>query len=100
MEPIRSPQWLPMRAKNTVTSTTGSGTYTIAASGYGYMSTPLQFVYSQFEGDEIKLLVSPSQVVVGSTTDNNTGYNDLFLAAPCPRPHRRLRCRAHFPLSV
>jgi uncharacterized protein (TIGR03437 family) len=30
------------------------------------------------------LLVSPSKVVVGSTTDNNTGYNDLFLAAPAP----------------
>src|ERR1700683_4415543 len=43
--------------ENTVTSITGSGTYAIAASGYGYMSTPLQFVYSRFEGDEIKLLV-------------------------------------------
>jgi hypothetical protein len=36
-------------AENTVTSITGSGAYTIASSGYGYMSTPLQFVYSQFE---------------------------------------------------
>ncbi len=71
-------------AENTVTSITGSGTYTIAASGYGYMSTPLQIANSQFEGDEINLLVSPSKVVVGSTTDNNTGYNDLFLAAPAP----------------
>jgi len=71
-------------AENTVTSITGSGTYTIAASGYGYMSTPLQNVYSQFAGDEINLLVSPSMVVVGSTTDNNSGYNDLFLAAPAP----------------
>ena len=86
-------------AENTVTSITGSGTYTIAASGYGYMSTPLQFVYSQFAGDEIRLLVSPSKVVVGSTTDNNTGYNDLFLAAPAPYI-ARLHCRAHFPLSV
>jgi uncharacterized protein (TIGR03437 family) len=68
--------------ENGVTSITGSGTYTIAASGYGYMSTPLQFAYSQFKGDQINLLVSPSKVVVGSTTDNNTGYNDLFLAAP------------------
>ncbi|MGA2577583.1 MAG: hypothetical protein ABSH24_16305 [Bryobacteraceae bacterium] len=71
-------------AANTVTSITGSGTYTIAASGYGYMSTPLRIVYSQFEGDEIHLLVSPSKVVVGSATDNNSGYNDLFLAAPEP----------------
>jgi uncharacterized protein (TIGR03437 family) len=71
-------------AESTVTSITGNGAYTIAASGYGYMSTPLQFVYHQFEGDEINLLVSPSQVVVGSTTDNSTGYNDLFLAAAAP----------------
>jgi uncharacterized protein (TIGR03437 family) len=71
-------------AENTVTSITGSGTYTVAASGYGYMSTPLQFVDSRFDGDEINLLVSPSKVVVGSTTDNNSGYNDLFLAAPAP----------------
>jgi len=71
-------------AKNTVTSITGSGAYTIGASGYGYMSTPLQMVYSEFAGDEINLLVSPSKVVVGSTTDNHSGYNDLFLAAPAP----------------
>src|ERR1700733_11666039 len=71
-------------AKNNVTSITGGGTYTIGSSGYGYMSTPLQFVYPQFEGDEINLLVSPSKVVAGSTTDNTTGYNDLFLAAPTP----------------
>jgi len=70
--------------ENKVTSITGSGTYTIAASGYGYMSTPLQFVYSQFVGDEITVLVSPSKVVVGNTSDNNSGYNDLFLAAPAP----------------
>jgi uncharacterized protein (TIGR03437 family) len=71
-------------AVNTVTSITGSGTYTISASGYGYMSTPLQFVYPQFDGDEINLLVSPSKVAVGNTTDNNTGYNDLFVATPLP----------------
>ena len=71
-------------AKNTVQPISGSGTYTIAASGYGYMSTPFQFVNSQFKGDEINLLVSPSQVLAGSTSDNNSGYNDLFLAAPVP----------------
>jgi uncharacterized protein (TIGR03437 family) len=71
-------------AENTVTSITGSGTYTIGGSGYGYMSTPLQFVDSQFKGDEINLLVSPSKVVEGSTTDNHSGYNDLFLAAAAP----------------
>jgi len=71
-------------AEKTVTSISGSGVYTITASGYGSLSTPLQFVNSQFKGDEIILLVSPSGVVTGSTTDNNSGYNDLFLAAPVP----------------
>ncbi len=71
-------------AKNTVTSITGSGTYTIAASGYGYMSTPLQIVYTKFTGDEIRLLASASKFVVGATTDNHNGYNDLFVAAPAP----------------
>ena len=69
-------------AENTVQSITGSGTYTIASSGYGYMSTPLQFVYPKFKGDEINLLVSPAKDVAGNTSDNNSGYNDLLLAAP------------------
>jgi uncharacterized protein (TIGR03437 family) len=71
-------------AEKTVTSITGSGTYTLGGSGYGYMSTPLQFVYPKLAGDEINLLVSPSKVAIGSNTDNNTGYNDLFVAAPVP----------------
>lgn len=71
-------------AANTVTSISGSGAYTIGAGGYGYMSTPLQFVYPEFAGDEIDLLVSPTKVAAGSTTDNNSGYNDLFMAAPAP----------------
>ncbi len=54
-------------AENTVTSITGSGTYTIAASGYGYMSTPLQIANSQFEGDEINLLVLPTTTLDGDT---------------------------------
>jgi uncharacterized protein (TIGR03437 family) len=78
-------------AVSTVTAITGSGTYTIAANGYGYMSTPLQFVSSQFGGDEINVLVSASNVLLGSTTDNNTGYNDLFLAAPAPTSMPSLR---------
>jgi len=73
-------------AVTTATPITGRGTYTIGASGYGYMSTPLQFANSKFGGDEINLLVSPSKVVTGSTTENSTGYNDLFLAAPASTP--------------
>jgi uncharacterized protein (TIGR03437 family) len=55
-----------------------SGTYTIAASGYGFISSPLVI------GDPINVLVSPTGIVVGSTTDHNSVYNDLFVAAPVP----------------
>ena len=78
-------------AEKTVTSITGSGTYTLGGSGYGYMSTPLQFAYPQLAGEEINLLVSPSKVAVGSNTDNHTGYNDLFVAAPVPTSALSLR---------
>src|SRR5580658_815237 len=37
-------------AESAVTSITGSGTYTLGASGYGYMSTPLQFADSKLAG--------------------------------------------------
>jgi uncharacterized protein (TIGR03437 family) len=78
-------------AEKTVTSITGSGTYTLGGSGYGYMSTPLQFAYPQLAGAEINLLVSPAKVAVGSNTDSNSGYNDLFVAAPVPTSTPSLR---------
>lgn len=57
------------------------GTFTIAASGYGFIESPLI-------GSTLNVLVS-NGVVVGSSTDNggcaqndNTPCNDLFIAAP------------------
>ncbi len=54
---------------------TFSGTYSIAASGLGFMSSPLS------TGDKVYGLVS-NGVFIGSSTDNGSGYNDLFIAAP------------------
>lgn len=62
---------------------TTTGTYSIAASGYGFISSPYA------SGDQIYGLVSAQGVFVGSSTDNATnGYNDLMVAAPVttPRP--------------
>jgi uncharacterized protein (TIGR03437 family) len=59
---------------------TTTGTYSIAASGYGFISSP----YST--GDVISGLVSTQGIFVGSSTDNVNGYNDMMVAAPLASP--------------
>ena len=54
---------------------TFSGTYSISASGLGFMTSPIS------SGDVVYGLVS-NGVFIGSSTDNQSGYNDLFIAAP------------------
>ena len=49
-----------------------SGTYTISASGYGFLSNP-------YTGDSIYGSVS-NGIFTGSSTDNSGSYNDLFVA--------------------
>ncbi|MGP0071571.1 MAG: IPT/TIG domain-containing protein [Bryobacteraceae bacterium] len=61
----------------------GSGTYSIAASGEGFLTavnTP------DFPNDLIIGLVSPNGVFIGSSTENTNQYNDLFIAAPAGSP--------------
>jgi uncharacterized protein (TIGR03437 family) len=60
-----------------------SGTYSIAASGYGFISSPINSVYGV--NDAICGLVSQG-VFVGSSTENVNGYNDMFIAAKLPSP--------------
>src|SRR5262249_45820662 len=55
-----------------------NGTYTISASGYGYISNPLS------TGDSIFGLVSQQGIFVGSSTES--GFNDIFIAAPLASP--------------
>ena len=55
-----------------------TGTYAIAASGYGFISNPL------ITGAFIFGLVSQQGIFVGSSTES--GYNDLFIAAPISSP--------------
>jgi uncharacterized protein (TIGR03437 family) len=65
-------QWLPAVGGAT------SGTYSISASGYGFLSNPLS------PGDSIYGLVSQQNIFVGSSTES--GLNDLFVAAPLSTP--------------
>jgi uncharacterized protein (TIGR03437 family) len=66
-------------SSGSVTSgTISGGTYSIAASGYGFLSNPLS------TGDFIYGLVSQSGIFVGSSTE--AGFNDLFVAAPVSSP--------------
>jgi hypothetical protein len=57
---------------------TTSGTYSISASGYGFLSSPVS------SGASIYGLVSQQGIFVGSTTES--GFNDLFIAAPLASP--------------
>ena len=59
---------------------TATGTYSIASSGYGFITSPYA------TGDLIYGLVSANGVFVGSSTDNSYGYNDMLVAAPLASP--------------
>ena len=60
-----------------VNVTGATGSYVISASGEGYISA----VNPDFTSDQIIGLVSHN-VFIGSSTENQNGYNDLFIAAP------------------
>jgi uncharacterized protein (TIGR03437 family) len=55
-----------------------SGTYSISASGYGFLSSPISSTAKVYG------LVSQQGIFVGSSTES--GFNDLFIAAPLATP--------------
>jgi uncharacterized protein (TIGR03437 family) len=57
------------------TAATATGTYSVSASGYGFMSSPV------ITGVNIVFLVS-NGIIVGSETENTQSVNDMFVAAP------------------
>jgi uncharacterized protein (TIGR03437 family) len=57
-----------------------TGTYSIAASGQGFLSNPLS------TADSVYGLVNAQGIFVGSSTENPNGYNDVFIAAPLGSP--------------
>ncbi len=65
------------------TGVTTAGTYVISASGEGYISSIYSMINTKAStADAIVGLVSPKGIFIGSSTENNEGYNDLFIAAP------------------
>lgn len=62
-----------------------NGTYSIAASGYGFLTSPIASITTsttQPNGDLVYGLVSSNGILIGSSTETASGYNDLFIAAP------------------
>ncbi len=56
-----------------------AGTYSISASGYG-------FLLNQITGDSIYGTVAANGVFSGSSTETTSAYSDLFIASPVPSP--------------
>lgn len=63
-----------------------SGTYAISASGYGSMTSPLNSIPNLGIQDSVYGLVSANGIFIGSSTENGSGYNDMFVAAPLSSP--------------
>jgi uncharacterized protein (TIGR03437 family) len=63
---------------------TANGTYSIAASGYGFLSSTIPAAQGS-PPDSVYGLVS-NGIFVASSTENSYGYNDLFIAAQLPSP--------------
>lgn len=64
-----------------------TGTYTISASGYGSISSPANsylafLVGTSTNADDTYGLVSKNGIFIGSSTENQLGYNDMLIAAP------------------
>ena len=57
-----------------------TGTYSISASGYGFISSPY------VTGDQVYGLVGSQGIFVASSTENGNGYNDMMVAAPVASP--------------
>lgn len=56
-----------------------TGTYTISAAGFGYMTSPAD------SSSRVYVMVS-NGIIIGSTTENTGQYSDLFVAAPLANP--------------
>ena len=69
-------------ANQQLQSGTLSGTYSIAASGQGFLSSPLP----SLSGDYVFGMVNQQGIFVGSSTETLKGYHDLLIAAPLASP--------------
>jgi uncharacterized protein (TIGR03437 family) len=60
-------------------SFSASGTYTIAASGFGFLTSPADST------QRVYVMVS-NGIAIGSATENSSKYEDMFVAAPVANP--------------
>jgi uncharacterized protein (TIGR03437 family) len=60
--------------------TVNNGTYSVAASGQGFLSHPFS------TGNSIHGMVNAQGIFIGSSTENQNGFNDVFIAAPLSSP--------------
>jgi uncharacterized protein (TIGR03437 family) len=67
-------------ANQTVKQIAASGTYSISASGLGFLSSPLG------TGESVYGTVNSQGIFVGSTTENVNAYHDVFIATPLATP--------------
>jgi len=57
-----------------------AGTYSVSASGYGFISNPVT------GPDSIFGLVAANGIFIGSSTEPTQAYADMFIASPSPSP--------------
>ena len=67
--------WLQGAVSGCSSNTPVPGTYSISASGFGFLANVLT-------GDQVYGLVGANGVFVGSSTETTQAYNDLFIGAP------------------
>lgn len=63
-----------------------TGTYSIGASGYGFIASPLVVNSTTGIRDQVMGLVGANGVFIGTATDTANGYNDVLIAAKIASP--------------
>ena len=70
-------------AQGSTTTFTSTGTYTIGASGHGFINFSNSLLNVSYT---IRVLVS-NGLLIGSSTDNSYGVNEMFIASPIASPN-------------
>ncbi len=70
-------------AQGSTATFTSSGTYTIGASGHGFINFSNSLLNVSYT---IRVLVS-NGLLIGSSTDNSYGVNEMFIASPIASPN-------------
>jgi len=69
-----------VQSGNGLATYAASGSYSVSATGFGVMKSPLAAAYATNANTNLYFLVS-NGIMIGSTTEG-AGFNDMFVAAP------------------